>query len=1057
METDIVASHLAPIAPAPVRTTSVEPDSPDPTLTMMRFNCQVCVRKKIKCDKTTPVCSSCSKAKLQCIYRTPLPRKRRRLRSQLENGEDVHERLARYERILLDNNLLHSSSTSIPYGQRTEASVASTLSSTPMPSSQTATSGKLLSADGQSRYIDSVLLDMCEAAEAYNSDQDDNYQKEARGNKSTTDHLGVPVACPLSGAILGSTKTITEQHPNHGTAIKLWNIYVQNVEPLCKILHVPTVAKMVNTVSKQPSKASKSDECLIFVIYYFAVFSLSDADCLREFDQPKNDMISKYRTLVYQALINASWLSTTSIPVLQAYTLFLIVMRNQIDSDTFWILTGIAIRLAQRMGLHRDGEKLGLPPFEVQMRRRIFWQLLPLDSYAGQVSGTGIVMSSTSWDTKHPLNINDDQIFPGMIEPPIEQRSETEMIFCLSRIEFSDFYTRTGVKSRGIGEAIQFRDAEHIERLINEVEDLIETNFLRYCDILNPLHFYTIGITRSATAAVRLRARMPLLMTQATTNVQKREICALAAKILDTINAIYSNSNMRKYRWQLQAFWIWDALLCILRSIADVTFYSTSELNVSWKNVADVYANHEELFEGRTALYVTIVKLTLKAWCVNPPSQSSPEPTFITSLYALQEPKVAIEQARVIRNPTSNLAMPSLTSVTRINAASPCPVLIIGAGLSGLAAGRLLTNNGIANIVFEASSPQRDQGFAISLHDWSYSLLLEALGGLSLQGMTKAVAPDRFNGGSGWVDLAMRDNTTGEVLIAPEPSARSKVVRANRNALRTWIADCGDEELDVRYHHKLKAISGSVGNIRAIFENGAEYQGSLVISADGVHSTVYHGEFEVSRDEFDSFIKPFIGDANILAGVGDGFNTPITICHMSKSQVHLDWSYSRPARSDDDPLFCPTSKVMDQTRELPQALFDELASMKLAEPWVRYINPETIKQHSVFHWVSRCVNMTTKDMLCGAQQGIVFIGDAWHAMPIFAGEGGNHALLDSVELVAAIKSSSDLDSAILAYYDGAGRRCQDAVRRSKSRFYVLHRPMTEWQDVAAKRRLKATA
>ncbi|KAF3481324.1 uncharacterized protein GIQ15_04083 [Arthroderma uncinatum] len=390
------------------------------------------------------------------------------------------------------------------------------------------------------------------------------------------------------------------------------------------------------------------------------------------------------------------------------------------------------------------------------------------------------------------------------------------------------------------------------------------------------------------------------------------------------------------------------------------------------------------------------------------------------------------------------------------------PILIIGAGLSGLATGRLLTNHGIPNIVFESSTPDRSQGFAISLHDWGYTPLLEALGGLSLRTMIKAVAPDRHVGGSGWVDLAMRDNSTGNVLVAPEASARPAVMRANRNALRSWISDCGDLELDVRYGHKLKSVTGTVGNVKAVFENGSQYQGSLIVAADGVYSAevvpvvVYHGEFQLSREDFDRFVKPISGDSNILAGVGDGFNTPITICNITKTQVHLDWSYSRPARGNNDPLFSQTGRTQAQTSQLPQALLDELASRKLAEPWSRFINPETIKQHSVFHWISRCVYMTSEDARRGAQQGVVFVGDSWHAMPIFGGEGGNHALVDSVEFTAAVTSNSDLEKAVAAYYDGSIRRCQDAVRRSRSRFYVLHRPMAEWQDIAEKRRLKAT-
>ncbi|KAJ5714343.1 FAD-dependent monooxygenase nscC [Penicillium malachiteum] len=74
------------------------------------------------------------------------------------------------------------------------------------------------------------------------------------------------------------------------------------------------------------------------------------------------------------------------------------------------------------------------------------------------------------------------------------------------------------------------------------------------------------------------------------------------------------------------------------------------------------------------------------------------------------------------------------------------PILIIGAGLSGVTTARILTNSGIPNIVFEASAPDRSQGFAISLRDWGYSALLDGLGGLPLRSLIKAVAPDRYIG-----------------------------------------------------------------------------------------------------------------------------------------------------------------------------------------------------------------------------------------------------------------------------------------------------------------------
>jgi hypothetical protein len=514
-----------------------------------------------------------------------------------------------------------------------------------------AKAGKLLTGGGKTRYVDNVLLlgdGEEDLYDLYNSDADDDYSDNLGPDEGTpTVLLGLLAAHTVAGAVLGATQSLTEHHPSHLEAMKLWNTYTQNVEPLCKVLHTPTVSEMVERVSKNPTEASRNEECLLFVIYYFAVFSMPDADCLREFNAQRSYLISEYRVAVCQALVNASWLKTKAMPVLQAYILFLIALRSQIDSDTFWILTGIAVRLAQRMGLHRDGETLGLPPFEVQMRRRLFWQLLPLDGYAGQLSGSGISISPDSWDTRPPQNINDDQIFPGMTEQPQEQRRATEMVFYLARMELSSFYTRTGVQMKQGGGTIQFREAEDIERLIDDVEGLIETKFLRYCDILNPLHFLTTGVVRSAANAVRLRTRMPPLIKQTISDAQRKDLCALAQTILDTNSAIHSNPNTKKFRWQMRAFFLWDALLCILLSLSRAGFYSPAELNTTWGKVAEVYENHEELARGKKSLHVFIGGITLKAWVANPPTNVSSEPAFITALRAQAQPRVNKRQPGV--------------------------------------------------------------------------------------------------------------------------------------------------------------------------------------------------------------------------------------------------------------------------------------------------------------------------------------------------------------------------------------------------------------------------
>ncbi|KZZ93872.1 Transcription factor [Moelleriella libera RCEF 2490] len=494
-----------------------------------------------------------------------------------------------------------------------------------------------MSGDGKSRYFDSVLLlpagqgDLCEFSDSDNEqEQADTVREMSLKEASVVGAIGDAAGQSIQLAILGSYKSLTAIHPACEDALQLWNIYLQNVESLCKILHTPTMSQVVKKISSNPLKASKGEECLLFAIYYFAVYSMPDTECLRLFQQSRRDLMAKYQRAVLQALVNASWLKTTSLSVLQAYTLFLLAVRSQVDPDTFWSLTGIAMRLAQRMGVHRDGEDLGLPPFEVQMRRRLFWQLLPLDSFAGQVSGTGILISPDSWDTKRPLNINDAQIHPGMKDLPVDQRGATEMLFCLAKAELSNFYNKTGVKLKGA--SASSKNAQEVEELIDGVENRIETSYLRYCDILNPLHFLTLAIVRSAANVVRLRNRMAPLMDKSISDHDRSELCTLARKILDTDNAIYGNTQLRGFHWSVKSFFLWDAFLCILFSLCKDSFFSDIEVQESWKMVEEVYSNHGEVSERRRALYVVICDVTLKAWLANPPQLSGREPPFIAAL-----------------------------------------------------------------------------------------------------------------------------------------------------------------------------------------------------------------------------------------------------------------------------------------------------------------------------------------------------------------------------------------------------------------------------------------
>ncbi|KAH8902462.1 hypothetical protein BR93DRAFT_932042 [Coniochaeta sp. PMI_546] len=594
--------------------------------TLMPYSCRACAKRKIKCDKTTPSCSSCRKAKVDCWYQAPAPRIRKRKLS-----DDIFERLDRYERILKENGLLDAAVSS------SEARLASQDSvNLYWNESETATTGKLLTGQGRSRYIENNLWRNLAADEVQRLSDEEGEEDQATGTL-----LSSSLSDPLTGAFLTVTplESLLQYHPSEADSILLWDTHRENVEPICKILHIPSAASMVKKASKRPEMTSLTEECLLFAIYHFAVFSMTNEESEKKLGQSRDALLQRYHLATRQALVKASFLKTTDMSVLQALILFLIPCRHSYDPHTYWILTGVAVRIGQRMGLHRDGGKMGLPPFDVQMRRRLFYQILPLDGNASQMSGTSIPIVPGAWDTQQPLNINDDQIWPGMTESPEEQNAATEMIFCLSRSWIGRSLVLAGRSANGG----HVKDYQEAEIAIKDAENEVEEKYIRYCDIINPLHFLTIGLARSGISYMRLKLRLGKIRNNTATDAERRDMFQLAQKILDTDTVANSHPDLKRFGWYVRRFFLWgtwDSLIFIVTSLWRRTdLLSPAETNVAWNKLEQVLHNHAELLSSKRTLHVAFGRLTLKAWDANSPSSSVPEPEYIASLRSLQKAK----------------------------------------------------------------------------------------------------------------------------------------------------------------------------------------------------------------------------------------------------------------------------------------------------------------------------------------------------------------------------------------------------------------------------------
>ncbi|KAK4127411.1 hypothetical protein N657DRAFT_566061 [Parathielavia appendiculata] len=85
-------------------------------------------------------------------------------------------------------------------------------------------------------------------------------------------------------------------------------------------------------------------------------------------------------------------------------------MQNPDGDPSLWILLGLAVRLAQRQGYHRDTTKISLniTPFEAEMRRRVWFVIESYDALFSYQHGMPSIIHDDSCDAGQPTNMADD-------------------------------------------------------------------------------------------------------------------------------------------------------------------------------------------------------------------------------------------------------------------------------------------------------------------------------------------------------------------------------------------------------------------------------------------------------------------------------------------------------------------------------------------------------------------------------------------------------------------------------------------------------------------------
>lgn len=228
-----------------------------------------------------------------------------------------------------------------------------------------------------------------------------------------------------------------------------------------------------------------------------------------------------------------------------------------------WILNGLAIRIAQSIGIHCNGERLGLSPFESELRRRLWWHLVNRDGRAAEDYGLQNPTNCfQSTDIRLPLNVEDVDLYPEMTELPAPRKTFTSMTFTLNQIDVANANYR--LTTMALSPTLPPEEVR--QQVINEMKASVEER-LKYCNMIVPRQRHAVIVTRYVMRKMDLITRQQWASLRCPNT---RETCASeedlvdALAILEDSMAFFNDELLRPFMWTTRAYPQYALLMFVL-------------------------------------------------------------------------------------------------------------------------------------------------------------------------------------------------------------------------------------------------------------------------------------------------------------------------------------------------------------------------------------------------------------------------------------------------------------------------------------------------------------
>ena len=619
------------------------------------ISCTICQQRKVKCDKAYPTCSNCVRHRSSCVYVPPAKSQRKKRKSP---EDKLIDRLSEYEALLeahgipLDKSDPALSKIHDKQGiEPPDNDVRTVLATLPKnengdDGTSLKLSGKFITDSGKQSFVENSLWNSLSEELQGPRDMLRLYQTSGK------DRHPLPITAPFHSIIdggdlvLNSPRTpsdvdVMALHPNPLLIFRLWQIFLDNVDPLVKVLHAPSTQRRLLDASAHLETVPKECGALMFAIYLSAVHSLSENECQTIMGETKGVLFRRYHSAVKKALHEANFTSTLDIQLLQAFILYLFAVRQYHEPNSFWILTGTAVRLGQRMGLHREGSLIGLSPFETEIRRRIWWRLIALDFQTAELCGAGTSIASPRYDSRKPLNVNDSDLSSDMSALPSEHEGPTEMMFCGFRNEVGLFLKNAKKDVDWIITGPHKVLADEKGNNLDELQALIERKYVKFCDPSVPLHLFTKIMAGATIMALRLIARNPRKYLQGGIEMpakERDELFWISMHVLEYYNFSMRKDCIQRFLWNVNVQFQWHAFIVLANDLQDRA--EDESARSAWSKIEELFEyNPDVIVNTNTPLHNAVSRLTLKAWSkrqsrLQRSGIQLPTPNFVATLQA---------------------------------------------------------------------------------------------------------------------------------------------------------------------------------------------------------------------------------------------------------------------------------------------------------------------------------------------------------------------------------------------------------------------------------------